>query len=265
MTDETEVTLPDTEDAKDVTEEDEETDTEDEEDDSEDPILSFQQTFRETEAAKIRDELRTEVRAELEQQYAAEQRTRLDAEQRESLRQSFEDATKATKSLLDGLEIYDKDGDRVQFDEKAIQTFIAPWQKHNLGVQQSATHKSYVDLAEAIVNVLPAGAREDFSKNAANKPLDQYLKVAFESYAPNSSFVKNLEEEKKVAVKAAEARGFAKGQKAPPGTPPNVSERKSAPPSEAPDLTSLFGAASALRKGQITEAQYVEVHRKLRS
>ena len=260
----TEVTPLETEDIEDVTEEEQVEDTEDEDSD-EDPITSFQQSFRENEAAKIREELRAEVRAQIESEYAATERTRLDAEQRASINKSFEDSIKQTKELLDNLEIYDKDGDPVKFDEKAFQQFINPWQKHNLGVQQAATHKSYVDLAEAIVKILPSSARDEFAKNATNKPLDEYLKLAFESYAPHSGHTKTVDEDVKLKIKVAEARGFAKGQKAPPGSPHNISERKVTPDEQAPDLTTLFGAASALRKGQIDESKYREIHNKLRN
>lgn len=238
---------------------------EDEEDDDEDPIevaavARAQQLVRD--ALAKRDE---EERIARDVANAVAYKAQQEEETKKKLNESFVKSAKRTKDALEKLPLRDEDGNAIKLTDEVIQQFIEPWNEHNGFVTQTKTNDAeavvYTNLAQAALSIVPADKHEEFSKRANGKPLPEYLKAIVELDAPNSEYAKKLQEDADVKVKAAYARGFAKGQKAPPGTPATP-QQSSVNRGAKPDLTTLAGAARALAKGDIDEAKYLEILRK---
>ena len=234
------------------------------EDDGEDPIdaaieakaqLLLEQRLKGAEA---------QLTERLTQQYEARTRSTLEAREQTALRDSFADAIKEAHTQLKNLDIYDKDNNPVEIDDKTFEEFVAkPFQRHNSQVQQTVQQRLLNTIADAAVNILPAEVRDDFGKKAAQKPIDQWLRIFAETLAPHTESVKQAQKELDVKVKAAEARGFARGQRNPAGAPKQVSERAS--DNTQLDLTTHIGLARALHLGLLPggEAEYRERRGKL--
>lgn len=230
-------------------------------DDDEDPIEAYKKTFEETKAAKLREELLEQIRKEEEERQNQAREIAQANERRERAKSSFADTAKTVAEKVKSLKVYDEDGNPVIINE---QEFIEPWNTYNITVHSDKEAEVYSSLAQAVVDNLPTDARDEFAKRADRKPLNEYLKIANELYAPKSEYVKRLEDDYKEKIAAAEARGFAKGQKSRSGTVIQGAERSTPPSSDSVDLTTISGAASALAKGLINDEKYREVYRKLR-
>ena len=234
-------------------------DTNNDEDDDVDPIEVYKQTFEKTMLDKLRAEALEKARTE----YAAEQAARQQQEQAElvkkQLEDSFENSIKESREAALKLQLRDEDGNPIKLSDEEFQSLVQPWQKHNTKVNQLAEGKIYADVAAAINALVPASQREEFVKRAHNKPLNEYFSIFAELRAEETQIVKTLKADHEVEKKAAEASGYAKGQRQTgKGTPKQGNERTISS-QEKPDLTSLKGAAQALMKGQISEKDYLEI------
>lgn len=279
MPDDTEVTTSATEDTEapadttvttpevtdDTKVEDTDDENPDEEEDADDPIVSFQKTWESTKLAQVKEDALREAREQLMAEQEANRRAQLDTQQRESLNTSYADSVKAMRKQFESLTVYDEDGEPVKWDDQTFQKFVAPWQEHNTKMQTAGVTKGYSDWSEAVVKVLPASAREEFAKKAHQKPLAEYLKTFAELYAPQTDFAKTAKADTEVKLKAAEARGFTKGQKAPVGTPRQGNDKPTEARGEVIEIGNLYDAARALAKGQIDDLKYVEYHKKYTS
>lgn len=237
-------------------------------DDDEDPVEAAaaaraQQLINE--ALRKREEEEAVRRAE---EAAAVQLAQLEEEKKKKLNESFTNTVKKTRDALAKLPLRDEDGNPLKLTDDMIQEIVEPWREQNGFVQQqidgTAQSKVYSDLAQAVISLIPADKQQEFAKKAGGKPLTEYLKTFAELHAPNSDFAKKLTEDTDVKTKAAFARGFTKGQKAPVGTP-STPQQGRASSSSKPDLTSVAGAARALHRGEIDEAKFLEVLRSRQS
>ena len=231
--------------------------TQDDLDDS-DPFEEFKKVFEETQAAKIRQEEGAKARLEFEQQQELARQYQAAQAAKYQLQNSFSTAARTTVDKLSAMEAYDADGNRIRFDDKMVQEIIEPWQKHNATVQQAATTGVYSSLGEAAMAALPTDeARAKFAKDANGKPLVEYMRIFSELMAPHTEAHKSTVADLDVKVKAAELKGYTKGQKAKPGTPQIGNDRGPGTPKAAP-ITSLYDAAMAAYKGEISDAKFLE-------
>lgn len=234
--------------------------------DTRDPFEVAYEARRELEREEERKRLAEEVRQQLlrEQQMQAE-RARLAAEQAR-IRETFTDVIKETRARLSRVVVKSEDGDEeltIAIPDATFEEAVArPLQRYNAVAEQTYTSRVYNDLANAAASVLPESAHEEFNKRAAGKPLDAWVRELVEANAPHTEYVKNLQKEFEVKLKAAEARGFARGQKAPAGVPKGGAERA---PRVTQDLSSWSGAAAALARGEIDDAQFRDIVKKLNS
>lgn len=239
--------------------------TESEEVEEDDPFEAWKAEFEKNRAAELRKELEEKARQEflLNQQSAA--KAQQEAAARERMKTSFGTAAQLTAGMLKKLEVYDQEGQKLEFDDSAIQTFIQPWQQHNSVVQQAEESRIYEQLAETIYTNLPKDAQDSFAERAHGKPLAQYVKEFGESYAKNSDAYKALQAEMEEKVKAAEARGIAKGQKTPKGTAGTVEQHSTNRSTEPVDKTTLVGIARARNAGHIDDNEFRELYAKIRN
>lgn len=228
---------------------------------SEDPVELAIRAAVELERARLVDE----ARAAAEADRRAEQ-SRLRAEDdSKALRDSWAEATKAARAAAKQLRVKTEDGDTitVELDDDTIQsTLISPFERHNAKASQAAQTELFTVLAESAMNSLPEKDREEFAKRAAGQPLDKWLEVYREMAAPHTTAVKSRDRELDAKIKAAEARGYTKGQRAPAGTARQGSETSRASNGSV-DLTTQFGLADALSKGLLTELEYLEKRKAL--
>lgn len=210
----------------------------------------------------LAEERRKQEEAALQYQKSQEEEAR-----KKKLTDSLADTAKKTAEKLKALKVYNEDGEQLAITDDFIQEIVQPWREHNGFVQEAimdgATTEVYTDLARAAISIVPEEKRQEFATKAGGKPLPDYLKTLVEVNAPNTDFVRRLTEEKEVAEKAAYARGFAKGRKAPLGSPENPSQTPVVR-GDKPDLTTLSGAARALANGQIDEIKFNELRKQIR-
>jgi len=233
-------------------------------DDDEDPIEAAIAARVQLELERQAATTETRVRAELAARQADEYRRQANATNARVFADSFGDAVKKARESIKAQTFHDEDGKVYRLTDEAIEDMVVkPFQAHNSVVQQAVQTQTLTAIAEAAVGLLPADVREEFGKQADGKPLDEWLRTFAEMLAPATTHSKTMSKELEAKLKAAEARGFAKGQRTPPGTPRQVNERSTQ--STTPDLNTLAGAAGALSKGQITAAKYLEIRQKLQS
>lgn len=235
----------------------------DESEEEEDPFEVAYKARLELERERLIAEAQAEAERKLRAEYEEQRQYAATEEERRRLNESFTDAIKSSRDNLKKLAIKDADGNEYGLtDEQIEQLVVQPFQRYNATAQQSISQTVYTQLAQAAIDSLPPEARESFSKQAAGKPLDQWLKLFGEHLAPETNFAKQTKKEREVAEKAAEARALARMQKV-GGTPPQGGSRPEG--SGKVDLTSHSSAARALADGLITNEQYLEARKKLTS
>lgn len=253
----TEVTAEDAEDTAlnaDVTADDNDT-TE------EDPVELAIRAAVELERSRLIDEARAAAEADRradQQRQRAEEDTKL-------LRDSWAEATKTARAAAQTLRVKTEDGDviSVTLDDDTIQSqIIAPFERHNAKASLAAQTEVFTTLATAAMESLPESQREEFAKRAAAQPLDKWLEVYREMAAPHTNAIKDRARAEDAKIKAAEARGYTKGQRAPAGTARQGSETSRAGNGSV-DLTTQFGLADALSKGLLSESEYIEKRKAL--
>lgn len=234
-------------------------------DNDEDPFEVAFQARWELEQEKLRERLTAEARARIQAEQAAAEAERARTQTEQTLRDRFEEMVKAQREGLRSLTVYNEKGEASRISDEAIeQLVIKHGQAYNATVQREVEQRILTGLATTAVQSLPTDeARESFATKAQNKPLGDWLRAYAESLAPSTEYVKSLERELDVKIKAAEARGYAKGQKAPAGTPHAEGNRPAAAANNQVDLTTQFGLARALAQGHITDSEYRERRAKL--
>ena len=238
--------------------------TEEDNDDS-DPFEIAYEARRELERETERARLAVEMRAQLQQE--AQDRAYAAAAQQDALklRETFADVLKDARTGLSKITVRTDDDEElsVGITDQAFEDAVAkPMQRFNAIAEQTFTTRVYNELAIAASSVLPVEAHEGFNKAASGQALPQWIQTLVETQAPHTEYAKSLQREIDVKVKAAEARGYARGQKAPAGVPKGSPERVRTGTS---DLTSWSGAASALSRGDITDAEFRDLVKKFRS
>lgn len=245
------------------------TDVTDDQDDSPGDFSEADAEAAFEDAIRARLELETE-RIRREERAAHEQRIREDTARRAAeadaarFRDSFATATRESFTAWQNLKVYDEDGRQVKLTEDDFQRVVAaPYQKHNATVQAGVMQGLLQDLAQAALSVIPEADRPTFTERASGKPIDEWLRLVAEHLAPSTEYAKLSTKEIEAKLKAAEARGIAKGRKMPAGTPPQGGERAPGASSSQPDLNTHLGLARALHLGRIDEAEYRERRAKL--
>lgn len=236
-------------------------------DEEEDPLKDYEAAILARERERIRKEEQDRLAKERADEQAELQRQAAVAAAKEKLNDSLKNHTKRVREAVEKLPIRDELGDPLKLTDAQLQEFIQPLIDLNGEVQQTmgttAEQVVYQRLANAALEVIPAEKHEEFAKKAGDKPLKDYLQTIVELNAPNTEYAKTLQADFDVKLKAAYARGFARGQKAPPGTP-TTPEQRDVNRGETVDTTSLAGAARALSRNLITEAEFLEIRKKLR-
>lgn len=242
-----------TDDSEDVT------DSEDENDD----IAQAVKAALDAEKERIRQELAEDFRKQREQEEEEETARREREDNESKLTNSFGDTVKEIRNNIKTIKIRDADNQIVDVtldDNFLEETVFKPLQKYNQSGTEAQKVQVRRDLMKAASETIAEADRKDFRKRVANKEFDEVLKIHGETYAPSSDWAKNLirkhEADLKAATEAAEARGFRKGQKAPPGstTPGQTGATKG-----KVDLTTAGGLARALNNGDITNEKFVEL------
>lgn len=228
----------------------------------EDPLEEYYRSRAALDEATVRERVRQELQEEYEARQAEEHRRALAQAEQKSLRDSFGDAVREAVSKLRSQKFYNEDGEQLQLTDQQLQEMVvAPFQKYNSTAAQVIHGGLLSTLAETALNSLPRDSREDFTKAAAGKPLDQWFQIYAEHAAKATKFVEQLKREEDVRIKAAEARALARAQKAKPTTPEGVTERPA--DTQRTDLTTQLGLARALREGKISDEEYRQQRRKL--
>ena len=221
-----------------------------------DPLEDAIRARLDLERERILGEVKNEVLAQRE----AEEQGRRRSAEASRLRDAFGDATKEARSAWHSLKVYDEDGNPAALPDDLFERIVAqPYQRYNATAQDVAQGLVLSHLAEAAMSTLPAEAREEFARRAANRPLEEWLDTYSELRAPHTSSAKTLSKELEAKLKAERARGYRDGQRQPPGPPKQVNE--SGTP-QSIDRNTISGMARAHAQGQIPDAEYVEFLRK---
>lgn len=231
------------------------------EDSDEDPLIAYEKAVIEREREKLLKEATERVREEQRAAQLRAQQAQLVKQQQDQWKQAFVDAAKKTKEAFSGLEVYNSENERVEFDDKLVQKFVEPWNDYHMKVQQTQLTNDFQELAEAAFSLMPKDLQEEFAKRAHEKPLPEYLKAFAELLAPHTDYAKAQAGELDIKVKAAEARAAAKLQKV--TSPKQIGEHAAVV--DKIEITSVLEAAKALAAGQITDEKFRELHAKFKN
>ena len=247
----------DTEDSK-ITGQSESDDETNEEDDGPDPIELFKETFKKVELEKLQREAVEQAKREMAAEQAAQQQEQAAKLIQEKLSESFEKSIKDARQAVLGLKFYDEDGNNVRVSDEDFQKIVKPWNDHNSQVTTLTTQKIYSDVATAVNSLLTQAEQQEFFRRANDKPLSDYFSIFADLMAEKTPTYKKLKEDQEVAVSAAEAKGFARGQKGPKGTPKQENERNVEGKGKIYD-GSLASAARAVAAGQMSSEEYIKI------
>lgn len=240
----------DTEDDKDVTAE------------GDDPTEVAIKAALEAEKERLTQDVTQQLRNDFERQAAEERQSREADEQAEALLNSFGSTVREVRQNLKNVKFFDEEGnERVLSDDALEELVIKPLAKYNQTGERAASLKVLTALAGAAKNTLPESVREEFTKRATNKPIDRWLEEYADMKAAETPWGKKAIKEQEAAIKAAEARGFKKGQSSPP-TSPGVTGEK-APPKGTVDYSSASSLAKAYNEGQIDHETFLKHWKKL--
>lgn len=233
-------------------------------DEDDDPVETAVQARLAQEADKMAEAALARARRETDEQAQTAAQRRAEAEEAERLSNSFATAIRESYEAAKGLQLYDAMGNEIALDDKVFEDIVVkPMQKFNSTAEKAHQTRIFGALAQSAMELLPETEREAFARKAAGKPLPEWLATLADTLAPHSTYARSLAKETETKVKAAEARGFVKGQKAPAGTPRAGGER--AGQTNQPDLTTAFGIGDALNKGLIDQTTASTAWRKLNS
>jgi len=229
-----------------------------------DPIEAAIQERVKLELERKQEELEQNARRAADQRIAEESRRTSQAAEANQLRDSFVESLRESYTAIKAKKFYDQDGAEVQFSDADFQEHVAkPMQKHNSVVREIVQGTVLAQLADtALATLADSDARSKFTEEASGKPLNEWLDKYAETRAAGSQFVKKLQQEIEAKVKAAEARGFAKGQKRPVTTPKQGTERVT--PANN-DTSTITGLVAAHRAGQVSDDEFAAQWKKLRS
>lgn len=210
----------------------------------------------------LQEQARAEAKREVEERVEAERRAAEEASQFAELQNTFGSTIRELRANLGGIKVATDTGDERALTDDEFERFIAqPLQRYNQKGEQAASVKVLSALAQAALSTLPETMRPEFDKRARNKPLDQWLSEFAEIKAEQTSWAKKQKADMEAAVRAAEARGFKRGQGSQAAPP--TQNKDSSKPNATVDRSTLSGAAKALAQGLITDAEYREIHNKI--
>lgn len=259
--DEQVIPLPDL--SEGTAEESQEATAEDTSSEEEDPITAAVKAALALEADRMATEATARAREENDRR-TEEARLRAAAEdEAKRLQSSFSDALReAYSASKEHIKFIDEEGKERSIDDSTFEeVFVKPMQRYNANADKAHQMRIYGMMAQAAMELLPDQAAKDkFSKEAADQPLPVWLKKLTEAVAPHSEFAKVATKEVETKVKAAEARGYVKGQKAPAGTAKIDGGAKN---TNQPDLTTAFGIADAKAKGLVDDDVALKAWQKL--
>ncbi len=237
----------------------------DSDEDDIDPVEAAVQARLAQEADKMAEAAFERALRESEKRAESERQRRLEAEEAEKLNNSFSTAIReAYEASKAKIRYTDDDGNERSIDDATFEEVVVkPMQKFNSTAEKAYQMRIYGVLAQSAMESLPADVREKFAEQAAGKPLPEWLKTYAEMQAPHTSYAKSSVKDMETKVKAAEARAFVKGQKAPAGTPKADGERSVQ--TNQPDLTTAFGIADAKAKGLVDDTTALRAWQKLTS
>ena len=260
VTEETTLVAPTPEDTADDT-----TEVTGEVNDDTDPFEVAYEARRELERSREREQMEREIAERLRKEAIDAANAARAAAEADKVQETFADVIKAARTGLGKINVKAEDGEEltVGITDEAFEEAVAkPLQRFNAAAEQTYTQRVYNELATAASTVLPTELHEEFNKQATGKDLPGWIRTLVEVNAPHSEFAKRLTEDKTVAEKAAEARGYARGQKARVGVP-KVGEERFA--RDTSPTNSWSGASAALARGDITEGEFRDIVKKLRS
>lgn len=244
-----------------VTDVDPENVTADDEDD-EDPLEAYYKARREQEKAETEAELEARIAAQFEAKRLARERQQAAESEQQALRDTFTDTMRTVYSNLKNRKFYDADHREIVLSDSDIeQMVLGPFQAYNASARDTLVTGFAGRLQNAALSLVPNDVRDKFLEESSTLEIDDYLKLLAEYTAPTTKAVAKLKEQEEIIKKAEYARGYAKGSKAPPGSPPSDGERPSVTPAKKFDLNTESGRAGALAAGQITPEKYRELRR----
>lgn len=258
----TEDTLPGTEDQSQDKVTDQERDVTDSEE--EDPIEAAVKARFEAEAERIRQEVREETRRDYEERQLQEQQVRQQEAEMNRMLSSFGSTVREIRDNLKKREFWDDDGNRRTLTDQEIEDLvIRPMSRYNLVGEQAVTAKFGKYLADTALSKLKDSEREEFTKKATGRPLDEWLDHLVEMRARESNWAKQIQRDHEAAVAAAEARGYNKARKSPPPKTGDAGLPAGNRGESNVDLSTLSGLLKARREGLVTDEVFNKRAREL--
>lgn len=226
--------------------------------DDDDPVKEAVEAGISAELPKIREQ----VRLEIEGEYQKNLQTRRQEEELAQLANSFGSTVREVYQNLNKLELYDEDGKRFTFDDNTFQSTIAePFQKFNQKGFEAAWLQARSAIGEAALKLVPKEEHETFIKAAGGKAPDEWLDTLVNHLAPKSKWAQQVTKDHEAEVKAAEARGIAKGQKM-KGAPPSSAEA-GGKGSVAINYDSIVSITRARKEGLIDHDEWYKHFKRL--
>ena len=240
--------------------------TEDEEDvtaeGKEDPTSAAIKAALEAERETISQEVSEKLRIDFARQADEERQSREAEEQAEALFNSFGSTVREVRANLKNVKFFDSDGqERTLSDEALEELVVKPLVRYNQTGERAASLKVLSALANAARETLPETVRDDFNKRASGKPIDKWLDEYAELKAGETQWAKKTLKEQDAAIKAAEARGFKKGQSTTPSSPGVEGEKPL--PKGTVDYTSATSLARAYNEGRIDHETFLKHWKKI--
>lgn len=256
MAEVTEIITPEDDTISDVTGDDDSTIQQDD-----DPTALAIQAALEQERDRLIQEAAAKAQEEFEARRKEEDSRQQEWQRNQERMNAFGSTLRQLRENLKSLRVVSDDGDELDFDDDRFQKLVAePLNNYNSIGLSAAETRVLSDLTAAAVSTLSDADKEEFFRRASGKELDEWLGVYTEIRAANTNWAKSRDKEMKAAIAAAEARGFKKGQSAPPGQPSSSPGVRT----NTGDLDTIAGISRALREGQITQDTFLEKYKALK-
>jgi hypothetical protein len=226
----------------------------------EDPIEAAIKARFDAEAERLRSQAIEEARREYSQRLEEDRRAAQEEAQVQQLAQSFGLTVRQVRDNLKNLDLgWDDQGNKRNLSDEEIQRLVVePIARYNLVGEQATLARFRQHFAETALDSLPEDVREDFAKKATGKDLKEWFDHYVEARAANSNWAKQRAKEEEARIKAAEARGYQRGQSRPAPPPSTEGQVARSPGGEEMDLTTVTGVARARAQGLISEAEFLK-------
>ena len=232
----------------------------------EDPVEVAFKARLESESERIRQEAEEKARTEFEARLETDRRRQTAEQEAEQLLNSFGSTVREMRDNLKRVTFWDADREEARqlSDAEIEELVVKPAVRYNLRGQQAEALRLRKELADAALSSLEEPDRKTFIERGTGKDFKDWLSELTEVRAPKTKWAQQFKKDQEAAIKAAEARGYARGQKAPAGTPP-TGDGVSTKGRSNIDLSSRGGIARAVKEGLISQDDGLKAWNKLSS